>query len=237
MADSIYLWDNFSRGISGLSINRTSLVSTPALSVSFDFSDAGDKTFTDLAETTPAALNDPVASVTDGTYSLQQVTLANRPNQETLGVSFDNLVPEYLALSDAAYIGQVHTGTSRVKWRGTVQDLDNDYLWGLAQTVGLTQSSVGVQILGSGLVRAFYEQSSLINSGTPISVGVEFTVEMEITDVDYALILNGVEVGRQTYIGPRFTAQDLVHVGANSRAGAAGSPSNSTPYEFSIYRP
>ena len=118
-----------------------------------------------------------------------------------------------------------------------MQDLDNDYLWGLAQTVGLTQSSVGVQILATGLVRAYYEQSSLINSVTTVSVGVEFTVEMEITDADYALILNGVEVGRQAYIGPRFTAQDLLHVGANSRAGAVGSPSNSTPYEFSIYRP
>jgi len=221
----------------GLPITAQRFVGGVVAPAAFDFSLAGGMTYTDLAETTPAALNDPVASVTDGTYSLQQVTLANRPNQETLGVSFDNLVPEYLALSDAAYIGQVHTGTSRVKWRGTVQDLDNDYLWGLAQTVGLTQSSVGVQILATGLVRAFYEQSSLINSVTTVSVGVEFTVEMEITDADYALILNGVEVGRQAYIGPRFTAQDLLHVGANSRIGAPGSPSNSTPYEFSIYRP
>jgi hypothetical protein len=221
----------------GLPITAQRFVGGVVAPAAFDFSLAGGMTYTDLAETTPAALNDPVASVTDGTYSLQQVTLANRPNQETLGVSFDNLVPEYLALSDAAYIGQVHTGTSRVKWRGTVQDLDNDYLWGLAQTVGLTQSSVGVQILATGLVRAFYEQSSLITSVTTVSVGVEFTVEMEITDADYALILNGVEVGRQAYIGPRFTAQDLLHVGANSRAGAVGSPSNSTPYEFSIYRP
>ena len=221
----------------GLPITAQRFVGGVVAPAAFDFSLAGGMTYTDLAETTPAALNDPVASVTDGTYSLQQVTLANRPNQETLGVSFDNLGPEYMALSDAAYIGQVHTGTSRVKWRGTVQDLDNDYLWGLAQAVGLAQSSVGVQILATGLVRAFYEQSSLITSVTTVSVGVEFTVEMEITDADYALILNGVEVGRQAYIGPRFTAQDLLHVGANSRAGGVGSPSNSTPYEFSIYRP
>jgi hypothetical protein len=221
----------------GLPITAQRFVGGVVAPAAFDFSLAGGMTYTDLAETTPAVLDDAVASVTDGTYSLQQVTLANRPNQEALGVSFDNLVPEYLALSDAAYISQVHTGTSRVKWRGTVQDLDNDYLWGLAQAVGLTQSGVGVQILNTGRVRAFYEQSSLINSVTTVSVGVEFTVEMEITDADYALILNGVEVGRQAYIGPRFTAQDLLHVGANSRTGAPGSPSNSTPYEFSIYRP
>jgi len=221
----------------GLPITAQRFVGGVVAPAAFDFSLAGGMTYTDLAETTPAVLDDAVASVTDGTYSLQQVTLANRPNQETLGVSFDNLGPEYMALSDAAYISQVHTGTSRVKWRGTVQDLDNDYLWGLAQAVGLAQSSVGVQILNTGRVRAFYEQSSLINSVTTVSVGVEFTVEMEITDADYALILNGVEVGRQAYIGPRFTAQDLLHVGANSRVGAPGSPSNSTPYEFSIYRP
>ena len=222
----------------GLPITAQRFVGGVVAPAAFDFSLAGGMTYTDLAETTPAVLDDAVASVTDGTYSLQQVNPLNRPVQKVQGVQFDNASPGYLALSDATYLAQVNSGTSRTKWRGTVQDLDNDYLWGLAQTDGgLNQSSVGVQVLTTGKVRANYEQTPTITSVATIGTSVEFTVEMEITDIDYALFLNGTEIGRQAYVGPRFTAQDLLHVGANSRTGAPGSPSNSTPYEFSIYRP
>jgi len=218
----------------GLPITAQRFVGGVVAPAAFDFSLAGGMTFTDLAETTPAVLDDAVASASNGSVSAQQSVALQRPIQKAAGIAMDATNVTFLVLTDSGYLAPMN-GVGAMTWTGTLQDESNRALFGISDSAG-PSSQISVYVLGTGAVRlTFAGETAIESAASAVSPGATiYTIAVNVTATDYSLFLDGVLIGTETFIGTKPTALNTCIIGGRSLNGVGGSVSPATCNSFAI---